>query len=165
MSDLLKEFKAVIENAEQQLITIPDSLSQFREKEGKWCAKEMLGHLIDSAANNHHRFVLVQIKNDIVFQDYDQEAWIKTQNYKGESWQNLIQLWKSYNLHLCHIISVIPEEKIIKELNKHSIEKLSFQKATHNKPITLEYMIRDYLSHMQHHLNQIFNLISQRQMS
>jgi hypothetical protein len=165
MSDLLKEFKAVIENAEQHLITIPDSLSQVREKEGRWCAKEILGHLCDSAANNHPRFVLAQFSDDLVFPGYEQNDWVKVQNYKGESWQNLIQLWKSYNLHLCHIISVIPEEKLKQERDKHTLHQIAWHEVNKNESTTLEYLIRDYLGHMQHHLNQIFLLIRQRQMT
>ena len=37
----------------------------------KWTLKEMVAHLIDSASNNHQRFVRLQIGHEISFPGYE----------------------------------------------------------------------------------------------
>lgn len=103
--DFLNEFKQAIESAEKKLLAISEAQSEGSLAPEKWSAKELLGHLIDSAANNHHRFVLAQLSDDLVFPRYDQEKWVETQRYQQESWPLLIQLWKAYNLHLLHVMA------------------------------------------------------------
>ena len=70
--------------------------------------------MIDSAANNHQRFVRAQFTDDLVFSGYEQEQWVSSQKYRDESWSDVIQLWSSYNLHLLHVASVIPEDVLTK---------------------------------------------------
>jgi hypothetical protein len=47
----------------------------------RWSKKEILGHLIDSAANNHQRFVRAQGTPRLEFPGYEQEFWVATQAY------------------------------------------------------------------------------------
>ena len=67
----------------------------------------------------------------------------------------MIQLWSAYNLHLLHVVSVIPENVLTKARESHSLDQIAFD-VDHNKPATLEYLIRDYVVHLKHHLDQIF---------
>ena len=123
---------------------------------GKWSPREIVGHLIDSAANNHQRFVRAQFTDDLVFSGYEQNQWVSSQHYRDESWSELIQLWSSYNLHLVHVASVIPEEVLTRPRSRHTLDQIAFNLVDKNDPATLEYLIRDYLDHLRHHLNQIF---------
>ena len=134
---------------------ISEEQSQTPRGEGKWTAKEIIGHLIDSAANNHQRFVRAQFTDDLVFSGYEQEEWVRVQAYNQEPWQQLIQLWKHYNLHLQHLMSATPEETRMRERGNHSLNKIAWQAVAENQSVTLDYFMRDYVAHMKNHLSQI----------
>src|SRR4051812_1604531 len=96
----LEEFRQTIESSAERLRSITEEQSERARAEGKWSAKEIVGHLIDSAANNHQRFVRGQFSENLIFPGYDQNQWIQAQQYQRESWPLLIELWRLYNLHL-----------------------------------------------------------------
>ena len=123
---------------------ISESDSAKKSSPEKWSKKEVLGHLIDSAANNHQRFVRAQSTAELRIPGYEQQEWVAAQRYHNERWVELIQLWKSYNLHLIHIISAIPASALG-----------NFCIIGDNKPVTLEFVIQDYVRHLKHHLEQI----------
>src|SRR5437763_12551767 len=112
MEQWLEEFKQTIDAAVPRLRAISESESRVPRAEGEWSSKQIIGHLIDSAANNHARFVLGQLKDDLVFPGYDQDGWVKVNHYQERSWAELIQLWKSYNLHLHHVMARTPKDKL-----------------------------------------------------
>jgi DinB superfamily len=111
---------------------------------GKWSRKEILGHLIDSASNNHQRFVRAQLSDRLEFPPYVQMEWVETQNYADESWRLLVDLWSAYNLHLAHVIANLPPEKLIVPC-----------RIGERDVMTLEELIADYVRHMEHHLKQL----------
>src|ERR1044071_8754018 len=100
----LDDFQETIQNASLRLLEITDEDAGKRTEEA-WTSKQILGHLIDSAANNHQRFVRAQFTNDLVFSGYEQDRWVSSQKYRDESWPDVIQLWSAYNLHLLHVVS------------------------------------------------------------
>ena len=53
--------------------------SQTPRAQDKWSPREIVGHLIDSAANNHQRFVRAQFTDDLVFSGYQQAEWVGVQ--------------------------------------------------------------------------------------
>ena len=158
----LREFESVIESASERLLEIPETETE-KALDGGWCAKQILGHLIDSAANNHSRFVRAQLQDDLVFDGYDQEAWVRVQKYQDEAWAALVDLWTEYNLHLLHVIENISNENLSKPRAAHllgaphSLDKIAWQTVPANQPVTLEFFIRDYYGHLQDHLKQIFD--------
>ena len=127
-----------------RLNEILDDEFSFKPSPEKWSKKEILGHLIDSAANNHQRLVRAQFETPTVF--YEQNQWANLQHYQTEDREIIINLWESYNRHLAHVIKHIPTE---------NLKKLTIGRD--NSKYTLEYVIEDYLNHLQHHLNQILN--------
>lgn len=143
----------VISRLKKHLDEVPGKFRQFSEEEashrpapGKWCKKEILGHLIDSACNNHSRFVRGQFENEpIPFTKYAQDDWVLSQNYHDEPLENIISLWAAYNTHILHIMSSFPAEKL-KVVWDYNGQKYSN-----------EFLLKDYVDHMDHHLNQIFN--------
>ena len=112
--------------------------------EGKWSKKEILGHLIDSASNNHQRFVRAQLEDNFDFPNYSQMDWVSTQDYADENWQLLVDLWSAYNLHIAHVIASMPPEKLDVLCGIGG-----------NEPVRLEDLIDEYVKHMEHHLKQI----------
>ena len=154
--EFLDDFRNTIVSATARLRNIPETQSGQKNSPDDWSAKETIGHLIDSAANNHQRFVRAQFTDDLVFPGYEQDQWVSSQNYRDESWSELIQLWSSYNLHLIHVASAIPEDVLTKPLSNHTLDQIAFHLVDKNDPATLEYLIRDYLDHLRHHLDQMF---------
>ena len=154
--EFLDDFRNTIVSATARLRNIPETQSGQKNSPDDWSAKETIGHLIDSAANNHPRFVRAQFTDDLVFPGYEQDQWVKSQNYRDESWSELIQLWSSYNLHLVHVASAIPEDVLTRPRSRHTLDQIAFNLVDKNEPATLEYLIRDYLDHLRHHLDQIF---------
>jgi hypothetical protein len=156
MNDALEDFRLTIENAAERLLSLSESQSEERRAAGKWSPKEIVGHLIDSAANNHQRFVRAQFQDNLVFTGYAQEEWVAAQHYHQASWPLLVELWKLYNLHLLHLVSHIPAHKLTALRQEHSLHRIAWKPVSEHEPTTLEYLIRDYIEHMKHHLRQIF---------
>ncbi|HYV82854.1 MAG TPA: DinB family protein [Pyrinomonadaceae bacterium] len=157
----LEDFRDTIVSARARLRDIPETQSRQKNSPDDWSPAEVLGHLIDSAANNHQRFVRAQFTDDLVFSGYEQNQWVSSQKYREESWSEVIQLWSAYNLHLLHVVSVIPEDILTKARSPHTLDQIAFNLVDKNNPATLEYLIRDYVDHLRHHLDQIFAEVKQ----
>jgi hypothetical protein len=155
-SQFLRDFRATVVQATARLREIPAAESRQKNAPDDWAPIEILGHLVDSAANNHQRFVRSQFSDDLVYQGYEQNEWVSSQKYADESWPELIQLWSSYNLHLHHVASVIPDSIRTKPRGIHNLDQIAFKAVDNSEATTLEYFIRDYADHMRHHLDQIF---------
>ena len=138
------QLQHIVDETEQRLGALSEAESQARPASDKWSRKEILGHLIDSASNNHQRFVRAQFQPQLVFPGYAQEDWNRAQQYQSEAWENLVRLWASYNRHLAHVIAAIPESA-----GQNSCE------IGAGKPVTLEFLVADYVAHLEHHLGQI----------
>ena len=156
LDEFLGDFRATVVNATERLRAISAEQSAAKSSPDKWSIKEVLGHLIDSAANNHQRFVRAQFTDDLVFPGYEQEKWVDAQRYNDESWSDMIQFWSSYNLHLLHVISAIPEDTLMRARIRHNLDQIALHPVDKHDPATLDYFVRDYLVHMKHHLDQIF---------
>ena len=163
MQDFLDDFRQTIALGAERFGQISEQKSQVPRAEGKWSPKQIVGHLIDSAANNHQRFVRAQFTDDLVFDGYQQEQWVETQRYQDESWSDLVQLWKSYNGHILHLIEVTPEEQRTKLRAKHNLHQIASDLLKEDEPVTLEWFMRDYLDHMKKHLGQIFESLPKSQ--
>lgn len=153
LGEFVRDFRATVDAAAARMTDLPED----EESTGDvWNRKEILGHLIDSAANNHQRFVRAQFTSELIFPGYEQDKWVSAQQYSNASWANLVQLWRQYNLHLAHLISVTPDEVLTKSRSTHNLDEIAWQTVPSSQPTTLEYLIRDYAGHLRHHLDQIF---------
>ncbi len=138
--------RSLLDRISDQLVAITEAESANPHAPGKWSKKQILGHLIDSAANNHQRFVRAQFSTPLSLPGYAQNDWVAAQQYQSEPWSALVRLWTSYNTHLLHVISNIPEEKW-----NHLC------KIGEGEPVTLAFLAEDYVRHAEHHLAQILN--------
>ena len=157
MQDFLDDFRQTIGTSAERLLEISPADSETPRAAGKWSPKEIIGHLIDSAANNHQRFVRAQFSDDLIFTGYEQEGWVRVQGYQSEPWPELVQLWKLYNQHILHLMSRVPEETRLKLRHKHNLHQIASENLSENEPVTLDWFMRDYVDHMKKHLGQIFN--------
>jgi hypothetical protein len=113
--------------------------------EGKWTRLQILGHLFDSAMNNHQRFVRAMTQDSLEFPGYDQEAMVRIQNHGAAPSHLLIGLWESLNLYIARVIAQRPEARAG-----------TLCVIGGGTPVTLDFLIVDYARHMEHHLRQIF---------
>jgi hypothetical protein len=137
------------------LLAVPDALTTARPAPGKWSPREIIGHLIDSASNNHRRFVLAQQQDDLVFPGYQQDAWVAAQRYQDAPWEELVSLWRGFNLHLARVMEAAPESERTRPRTRHNLHQIAFRTIPEDQPATLEYFMRDYVDHLEHHLRQI----------
>ena len=160
LNEFLGDFRSTVVDATERLRAIPPEQTARKSSPDQWSIKEVLGHLIDSAANNHQRFVRAQFTEDLVFPGYEQEKWVNAQLYNDEAWSDMVQLWNAYNLHLLHVIAAIPEATLMRARIRHNLDQIALHPVDKNDPTTLDYFVRDYLVHMKHHLDQIFAMNS-----
>lgn len=124
------------------LTAIDEELFSTKTSPGKWSKKEIMGHLIDSATNNHQRFVRTQFENKPAIV-YDQNKWNAFNFYQQISGQQIISFWTIYNRQLIELIRHIPKANL--QLECRVGEKL----------LTLDFLITDYVEHLEHHLKQV----------
>ena len=65
-----------VERAAQLLRSVSEAEAARQPAPGKWSKKEILGHLVDSASNNHQRFVRARFQDELVFPGYEQDDWV-----------------------------------------------------------------------------------------
>ena len=155
MDDFIDAFRRLLKHSAVALLTISEADAARRPAPDKWSAKEIVGHLIDSASNNHQRFVRAQFQDDLVFDGYDQDAWVAAQQYQEASWPALVELWRAYNLHLARVMAATPEATRLRETRRHTFHQIAWQTIPEDEPATLDYFMRDYVDHLRHHLGQI----------
>lgn len=144
MKNLSEKLLSVVNSAEPRLRKISADESTKPILKGGWSRKQVLGHLIDSASNNHQRFVRACLASSLEFPAYDQNGNIRVQAPEEADWSLLISLWATYNRYLAHIIARLPAEKLETVCHIGS-----------NQPVTLGFVATDYLTHLLHHLSQI----------
>lgn len=157
MDELISEFRKFIIGKSFRLHSISEEMASFKSSPEKWSKKEIIGHLIDSASNNHQRFIRACFKNDLVFPGYNQDEWVKLQNYQAANWDMLIDLWSNFNLQIAHCIENLPEEIKTRKVKNHNFHEIAWQPIPKEEPSTLGYFIVDYIGHLKYHINGIFS--------
>jgi hypothetical protein len=150
----------ITEETAATLLRTSGEVAARRPAPGKWSIKEIVGHLIDSASNNHQRFVRSQWTSDLVHPGYDQDAWVASQQYQDAPWPDLVVLWRELNRHLARTIAAIPADLRERKRHPHNLDRIAFQPVPTDEPVTLDYFMRDYVDHLEHHLRQIEELLS-----
>jgi len=138
------EILALAQAEGRRLAAIETSTAAVRPAPGKWSRAEVLGHLVDSALNNHQRFVRAQLADALEFPGYAQEDWVRCQDYAAKDWGTLVELWTAVNRHLAHVVRRIPTEKLAVPC-----------RIGGGAAMPLEALVADYLRHARHHLAQI----------
>lgn len=144
MKELSEQLLSAVESAEPRLRQITAAESSKPVLPGGWSPKKVVGHLIDSASNNHQRFVRAAQQQSLDFPAYDQEGNVRVQAPQEADWSLLVSLWAAYNRYLAHIIARLPASKLETICHIGS-----------NEPKPLSFIATDYLTHMVHHLKQI----------
>lgn len=161
-SNVINAIRLILEKEEPMLKILSEDVITNRFNSQGRSIKMLLGHLIDSASNNHQRMVRLQYaprvgysipdgeRGLLVFPDYTQDnnLWLQLQNYQNEDWNTLVQLWKFYNLHIIQVIQSVDESK----LNNYWLDYEGNQ-------VTLHDMIMGYTGHLELHIGHIHELM------
>jgi hypothetical protein len=155
MQSYVHEFRRIIDEATPALLMLTEARSAEHPAPGKWSPREVIGHLIDSASNNHQRFVRAPFQNDLVLVGYDQDAWVALQKYQDEPWTELVALWRAFNVHLAHVMESISPSVRQREHGRHNLHEIGWKPVPADQPATLDNLMEDYVGHLKHHLRQI----------
>ena len=135
------DYQKTVERAYQLFRACPDPAA--REKGEGWSMKEILGHLVDSASNNHQRIGRYIPKGNLNYPAYDQEQCVKRADYRAFDFHRLLALWYSYNQLLLHMFAGIPAADLDSTI------------AIGDKsPVAIRQLIPDYFAHMENHEHQ-----------
>lgn len=155
MNDTAERLSNTVRVAAERLLAMPDEAARRRPAPGKWSPIEIIGHLVDSASNNHQRLVRALFRTDFVFEGYDADDWVDSQHYREAPWPALVVLWREFNLHLARVVDSTPDEKLREPKMPHALHRIAWQKPPENEPVTLSWWFADYVGHLEHHLRQI----------
>jgi len=144
MQSVSAELARIVESAEALLRRVTEEESGRPVLSGGWSRKQVIGHLIDSASNNHQRFVRAALADSLEFPNYDTPGCVRVQAVERAAWPVLVSLWASYNRYLAHVTANLPAEKL------ETICRIGAR-----DPVTLRELTEDYVRHLVHHLGQI----------
>ena len=144
MKELSARLLSLVEEAEPRLRQISELESTKPTLSGGWSRKEVIGHLIDSASNNHQRFVRAALQTSLDFPGYDQVGNVRLQAFQEADWFLLVSLWAAYNRYLAHVIAHLPDSKLA------TVCRIGSGQA-----VKLGILATDYFTHLVHHLSQI----------
>jgi DinB superfamily len=139
-AELRERLEAVLRSAMPWLLTISEAEASVPECEGKWSAKQVIGHLIDSAVNNLGRIIRLQIEAGQSLPGYEQMAWVSLQHYAEREWAQVLALWFALNEQVAWTIAHVEQTR------------LANRGVVAGEPLTLGFLIEDYVAHMEHHL-------------
>src|SRR5690349_17617835 len=140
----LNKLQNIIQETPSRLHSLGVEKAAIKPAANKWSPKEELGHLLDSAVNNHQRIVRAQMENKLALPGYQQESWVKLHTYQERQWGELINLWTALNQHLLAAARSVPENAWSNTCTVGDSE-----------PMTLQFVFEDYVCHMLHHLEHI----------
>jgi hypothetical protein len=143
-SQLALQFRADLNALHAALLALPASLADMPWRQGGWTRKEIVGHLLDSGANNRQRFVRASIDGSFSGPDYQQAAWVSAHGYSEQAWDTLLRWWETEHEILAAVVDRIAEERL---------ESLCM--VGEDAALTLRFLVVDYVSHQRWHLEQL----------
>jgi len=137
-------FRAEIDTLQQRLEAVSPDLADTPWSPGKWTRRQIVGHLLDSATNNRQRFVRAAIDGMYAGPKYAQDGWVAAHGYANQQWAVLLEWWRVEHQILAAVVDRIAEDRL------HAACTVG-----DDAPVTLQFLIEDYLSHQQWHMRQI----------
>jgi hypothetical protein len=143
-TELARSFRSQLNDLHSTLVALPPALADVPWRPGGWTRKQIVGHLLDSAANNRQRFVHAAIDGRYSGPGYAQDSWVAVHGYAEQSWSDLLRWWLVEHEILMAVVDRIPHEKLETPCQ-----------VGEGSPVTLRFLIEDYVAHQQHHFKQI----------
>ena len=145
----------IITIAKEQLYKMSSEEFNHKPASDKWSKKEIIGHLIDSAYNNHRRILLATQQDHLVFDGYGQDGWVIKNKYQERKTEEVIELWFLVNQHMAYMIENLPLDILQRTSTNHNFHKICMNLLKEGEVTSLSYLIWDYIFHLEHHLSQI----------
>jgi hypothetical protein len=143
-TELAQEFRRELSALQAILFALPPELADTPWRVGGWTRKQIVGHLLDSAANNRQRFVRAAADGRYAGPKYAQDAWVAAHGYAEQPWGTLLRWWQAEHEILAAVVDRIPEERLGAECV-----------VGDGEPVTLRFLIEDYLEHQRWHFSQL----------
>jgi hypothetical protein len=143
-TELAQWFRAELNAVRAALREVPPELAETPWRAGGWTRKQVVGHMVDSAANNRQRFVRASIEGRYAGPKYAQDAWVAAHGYTRQAWETLLRWWEVQHEILASVVDEIAEER----LDSGCV-------VGEDAPVTLRFLIEDYVTHQRWHLAQI----------
>jgi len=144
MTETARKFRAGLDEVHRVLESLPEGLADVPWREGGWTRKQIVGHLLDSAANNRQPFVRASIDGTYSGPKYAQDDWVDAHGYAGETWAKLLAWWQTEHEILTAVVDRIAEDRLQTQCV-----------VGENAPVTLQWLIEDYVEHQRWHLQQL----------
>jgi len=142
--EALKALRNLLDHLPTRLERLPSNERTHKPDSKRWSKQEELGHLLDSAANNHQRIVRAQLQENPAMPGYDGDRWVELHRYQQREWHNLVAIWHTLNEQLLAAAAVVPDS--------------AWQRTCTiggSATVTLGFVFQDYVHHMLHHLRHI----------
>ncbi len=144
MTVVATRFQADLESIRVALFAVPAELADIPWRAGGWTRKQIVGHLLDSATNNRQRFVRALAGGTYAGPKYAQDEWVAAHGYSDQPWETLLRWWRVEHEILAVVVARIPEERLPTQCT-----------VGDDPPVTLRFLIEDYIQHQKWHLKQI----------
>jgi len=144
MTEIARKFRADLDVVHRTLKSVPEPLADVSWREGGWTRKQIVGHLLDSAANNRQRFVRASTAGSYAGPKYEQDAWVAAHGYSEQSWATLLAWWETEHDILMSVVDRISQDRLETPCL-----------VGENAPVTLQFLIEDYVEHQKWHLKQL----------
>ena len=144
MTEVANKFRADLDEIHRTLLSVSENLADTPWRPGGWTRKQIVGHLLDSAANNRQRFVRASIEGSYKGPKYAQDAWVASHGYYQQPWSLLLCWWEAEHEILIAIVDRIPEARLAGQCI-----------VGDDPPVTLQFLIEDYVTHQRWHLKQL----------
>jgi hypothetical protein len=146
MKNVIAELNEIVTEYSERISRIPEKDFSNKPLPNKWSKREVLGHLIDSGHNNLRRFISGQYESVPPMIFYDQDFWVKANDYQHRRTTDVIELWTLINEQICAVLTTMAQGNYSKTVDVGKQE---------SKLLTLQFLAEDYVNHMKHHMNQI----------
>jgi hypothetical protein len=142
-SELAVRFRNEVNALSRSLLSVNPVLADVPWRPNGWTCKQIVGHLLDSAANNRQRFVRAALDGTYAGPGYEQDAWVALHGYSEQAWETLLRWWQAEHEMLAALVDRIPAERL-----------QSPCRIDDDEPATLQFIVEDYVAHQRHHLRR-----------
>lgn len=159
-TEIAADLRSAIDEGIALFNGIPEARTAYRPAPDRWSARQIIGHLIDSASNNHRRFIINQGTDTLLVGSYEQEHWVERQQYGDIPASELLALWTAYNRHLAHVIEAMSPHDFGRARGSTNDYQFNYMVPRPTGEATLGHLVEDYVAHLRHHLAQIGRLFA-----
>ena len=156
---IARSLRAAIDEGVGLFRGVSEERTAKRPAPDEWCAREVIGHLIDSACNNHRRFIINQDADRLIVDLYQQNVWVARQQYAERAAAELVPMWAAYNRHIARVIEAMPDEVLTRGRGPIGQFSFPYSGMPSSDVVTLRHLVEDYVGHIRHHFNQIRSIL------